>query len=181
VTEPDEDPVSEAAEAVVASRRVLTAATRRVDQLSQEHQGGPTSPEADRVERDHQLAQAAHRLALERLRQALVEDRLRAPIPGDVTERLRMHLASKGGTDELRAIKTAGSKVGHSGAALRTAVPGTGFREVPRAVVTVRPSARWRSIAPNKDLPQQYRSNYQDQECNQEDQRLPAASDGLRL
>jgi hypothetical protein len=39
---------------------------------------------------------------------------------------------------------------------------------------------------PNKDLPQQYRSNYQDQECNQEDRVAnvalgPASGDGIEL
>jgi hypothetical protein len=105
------DTTAEAAAAVVTSRRALTAAERRAD-----------AEQAERVKRDLQLAAEAHRLAVGRLRAALMEERSRAPLPGDVTEWLKEHLASKGGTDELRAIRTAGHKVGHSEAALRTAV-----------------------------------------------------------
>lgn len=60
--------VEEAAEAVVASRRALTAAERRAKRLREEHQG---SPEAERAEQDCQLAKDAHRLALGRLSAAL--------------------------------------------------------------------------------------------------------------
>lgn len=51
MTEPDGTTVDEAAEAVVASRRALTAATR--------------------AEHGYQIAQEAHRIALERLRAAI--------------------------------------------------------------------------------------------------------------
>jgi hypothetical protein len=114
--------VAEAAEAVVESRRALTA--------------------AERGERDRRSAEEAHRLALDRLRQALVEERSREPLPGDVTEWLREYLTGKGGTDELRAIKSAGHKVGHSEESLRKA------RERLR-LVTVRrgqPTRMWWSL-----------------------------------
>lgn len=82
--------VEAAAEAVVASRRNLTAAERRAKRLLQEHQG---SPEAGRAEQDCQLAKDAHRLALGRLSAALrdraagvdhehAEDDLKAAIRG---------------------------------------------------------------------------------------------------
>jgi hypothetical protein len=112
VTEPDgtSQTVEAAALAVVASRRALTAATRRED-----------AEQAERAKHDYQLAQEAHRLALERLRVALQEDRLRAPLLGDAAEWLKEYLASKGGIDEWRVIKAAGHKARHSEDSLRTA------------------------------------------------------------
>jgi hypothetical protein len=58
--------VEEAAAAVVASRRALTAAERGVKVLRERQGGRPTPEEAERVEGDRRLAEDAHRLALER-------------------------------------------------------------------------------------------------------------------
>jgi hypothetical protein len=117
--------VEDAAAAVVAARRDLTAATRRVDAAEQalrERQPDPADRlRADRAKQDRQLAEEAHQLALDRLRQALVEDRSRAPLVGDAAEWLTKYLASKGGSDERRAVKAAGHQAGHSEDSLRRA------------------------------------------------------------
>jgi hypothetical protein len=66
--------VAEAAEAVVETRRALTAAAGRANQHRQvrnPRRRKPTAEEAKRVERDWQRAEDAHRLALEQLRRRL--------------------------------------------------------------------------------------------------------------
>ena len=92
--------VEEAAEAVVASRRAVTAATRA---------------------EQRKLAEEAHRLALGKLRTALVAERSRAPLLGDAAEWLEEYLTGKGGSGELQEIKAAGHKARHSEDSLRNA------------------------------------------------------------
>jgi hypothetical protein len=95
--------VDEAAAAVVASRRALTAAERRVRHVQE---GRPTAPEADRAEPDRQLAQETHRLAVERLKAAL-----RAATPGGVDhEHAEDDLRSAIRASTARHAKNGGSR-----------------------------------------------------------------------
>jgi hypothetical protein len=66
--------VEEAAEAVVAARRALTAATQRANTAAQVFRERRTPADrirAERAEHDYQFAADAHRLAVDRLREAL--------------------------------------------------------------------------------------------------------------
>ena len=83
--------------------------------------GGGRIAAATRAEQDRKLAEEAHRLALARLRTALVAERSRAPVAGDAAEWLEDYLTGKGGTGELREIKAAGHTAGHSEESLRRA------------------------------------------------------------
>jgi hypothetical protein len=72
--------VEEAAEAVLVSRKVLSAATRRSDAAQRAlRERQPEAPadrtEADRAKQDRKLAEAAHHLALDGLRAALMAER----------------------------------------------------------------------------------------------------------